>query len=300
MSSKTKKMNHSILASSLLCAMLLFGIITALGAETHVVSLPSETTHMASIYILIVYAGSAICFGSFYLRMKSKNAKANYRKLLKRIQKNEEQEELIRQQCHDEWMEKISVPVAQMLSSLERLKNNDMTDGDAAQQASLLRAALQSIDTNAHHLFALTHPSEETNEVSSMETFMVETTPACPDTDLDKLADEVTKKGDEVLKDLNRLINDNIDNPRLSVCFLANQMNMSRSSLFAKLKCILDTTPNELIRVAKMNKAAYLLKNGNYRINEVCYMVGFSSPSYFAKCFQKQFGVKPGEYMESV
>lgn len=97
---------------------------------------------------------------------------------------------------------------------------------------------------------------------------------------------------------MNQLIEDNINNPSLSVVFLAEQMNISRSSLFAKIKALVDVTPNEMIQLVKLKKAATLLKSGKYRINEVCYMVGFSSPSYFSKCFQKQFGMKPGEFVE--
>ena len=51
-----------------------------------------------------------------------------------------------------------------------------------------------------------------------------------------------------------------------------------------------------MIQLVKLKKGAKLLKEGNYRISEISYMVGFSSPSYFAKCFQKQFGVKPMDF----
>ena len=102
----------------------------------------------------------------------------------------------------------------------------------------------------------------------------------------------------EFLVKMNQLIEDNITNPCLSVVFLAEQMNISRSSLFAKIKALVDVTPNELIQLVKLKKAATLLKSGNHRISEVCYMVGFSSPSYFSKCFQKQFGMRPGEFVE--
>lgn len=102
----------------------------------------------------------------------------------------------------------------------------------------------------------------------------------------------------EFLVNMNKLIEDNLNNPYMSVIFLAEQMGISRSTLFAKTKALVNVTPNEMIQIVKLKKAASLLKEGNYRVNEVCYMVGFSSPSYFAKCFQKQFGMKPGEFME--
>ena len=73
---------------------------------------------------------------------------------------------------------------------------------------------------------------------------------------------------------------------------------MSRSSFYRKIKGALDMTPNDYLRLERLKKAAQLLQEGKYRINEICYMVGFSSPSYFAKCFQKQFGVLPKDLME--
>jgi AraC-like DNA-binding protein len=76
---------------------------------------------------------------------------------------------------------------------------------------------------------------------------------------------------------------------------LAEQINIRRSSLFAKIKAIADVTPNEMIQVVRLKRAAQLLSQGRYRVSEVSYKVGFSSPSYFAKCFQRQFGKRPGE-----
>ena len=106
-----------------------------------------------------------------------------------------------------------------------------------------------------------------------------------------------THADDEFLTQMNRIIEENIDNPKLNVPFLAEQMAISRSGLFAKIKSLTDITPNEMIQVIRLRRAAVLLREGKYRINEVSFMVGFGSASYFTKCFQKQFGVKPGEYV---
>ena len=100
----------------------------------------------------------------------------------------------------------------------------------------------------------------------------------------------------EFLAKMNQIIEDNLSNPELNVVFLAGQLGMSRSSLFSKIRGLADVTPNEMIQLVKLKKAARLLKEGHYRVSEVSYMVGFSSPSYFAKCFQKQFGVKPMDF----
>ena len=100
----------------------------------------------------------------------------------------------------------------------------------------------------------------------------------------------------EFLAKMNAIIEENVANTELSVNFLADKMNISRSGLFAKIKSLTDVTPNEMIQVVRLKRAAQLLLEGRYRVSEVGYMVGFSSPSYFSKCFQKQFGQKPAEY----
>ncbi len=101
----------------------------------------------------------------------------------------------------------------------------------------------------------------------------------------------------EFLTELTRYIEENFSNTELDVDFLADKMDMSRSSLYSKIRGLVDVTPNDLIRITRLKHAARLLAEGKYRINEVCYSVGFNSPSYFAKCFQKQFGVSPSDFL---
>ena len=96
---------------------------------------------------------------------------------------------------------------------------------------------------------------------------------------------------------INEIIEQNFSNSELSVDFLAEELCISRSGLFAKIKTLANVTPNELIQIVRLKKAAALLSENKYRINEIYYMVGFNNPSYFAKCFQKQFGIKPGEFV---
>lgn len=99
-----------------------------------------------------------------------------------------------------------------------------------------------------------------------------------------------------LLRQMNEIIEENMGNPDFNVQMLAERLNISRSGLFAKVKAITDITPNEMIQIVRLRKAARLLKTKQYRVSEVAYQVGFNNPSYFSKCFQKQFGMKPGEY----
>lgn len=109
-----------------------------------------------------------------------------------------------------------------------------------------------------------------------------------------------TKVDSEFMQKLDMLIRENLTNSQLSVDFLAEQCNMSRSSFYSKIKEMTDITPNELIQITRLKKAAELLKTGKSRISEICYMVGFNSPSYFSKCFQKQFGIKPSDFISEL
>ncbi len=102
----------------------------------------------------------------------------------------------------------------------------------------------------------------------------------------------------EFLERMTKVIENNIANPELSVTFLAEELGISRSGLFAKIKSLADITPNEMNQVIRLKRAAQLLREGKYLVGEVGYKVGFSNPSYFSKCFQKQFGIKPAEFMK--
>lgn len=105
-----------------------------------------------------------------------------------------------------------------------------------------------------------------------------------------------TKSDEEFIQKLHSIVHDNIDKSDFIVEDMAEQFNMSRASFYRKIKGILDLTPNEYMRVERLKKAAQLLKEKKYKVNEICYMVGFNSPSYFTKCFQQQFGILPKEF----
>ena len=93
-------------------------------------------------------------------------------------------------------------------------------------------------------------------------------------------------------------VRENLADTNYNVEALATAMNMSRSSLHRKLKALTDLSPLDFIRVIRLKRAAELLQEGELRVNEICDRVGFQSPSYFAKVFQKQFGVTPTEFAQ--
>jgi signal transduction histidine kinase/ligand-binding sensor domain-containing protein/DNA-binding response OmpR family regulator len=97
---------------------------------------------------------------------------------------------------------------------------------------------------------------------------------------------------------LNEYIQENLSNPDFSVDHLVRLAGTSRTLLYSKVKAVTGLTPNDFIRLARLKKAAEYLQAGEHKVNEISFMVGFSAPSYFAKCFQAQFGILPKEFME--
>lgn len=94
-------------------------------------------------------------------------------------------------------------------------------------------------------------------------------------------------------------INESIGDPNLNVESLASQLNLSRSQFYRKIKALTNQTANEFIRNIRLLRAKQIIEMGNNNISEVCYKVGFSSPSYFTKCFKSYFGILPKEIESS-
>ena len=79
----------------------------------------------------------------------------------------------------------------------------------------------------------------------------------------------------------------------MSTAYLCQELGMSSSKLYRKIKELTDLAPNEFIRTIRLKKAAQLLNTKKYNVSEVSTMVGFNDPYYFSRCFKKQFGYPP-------
>lgn len=109
-----------------------------------------------------------------------------------------------------------------------------------------------------------------------------------PISDLDK--DFVTR--------FKSLVGEKMKEPELNVEDLGHDMGMSRVQLYRKLKSLTNYSPNELLRQMRLKKAASLLASSDMTVAEVAYEVGFSSPSYFTKCYKEQFGESPTDFLK--
>ena len=95
---------------------------------------------------------------------------------------------------------------------------------------------------------------------------------------------------------LRETIQRNLGDSELSVEHIGEEMGLSRVQLYRKVKALTGQSPVELLRTARLQRGKRLLETTDMTIAEVAYDVGFSSPSYFAKCFKDEFGVSPREY----
>jgi DNA-binding response OmpR family regulator len=105
----------------------------------------------------------------------------------------------------------------------------------------------------------------------------------------------VNSVDEKFLDKLIALVEINMGDEKFGVEQLGEELGMSRSQLHRKLKALLDQGPNQFIRFFRLQRAHDLLKQKAATASEIAYQVGFSSPSYFTKCFHEQFGYTPSE-----
>jgi len=111
-------------------------------------------------------------------------------------------------------------------------------------------------------------------------------------------SENTTSLDQEFITNVLNYINKNISDNNLNVENLADELLLSRSKLYRKIKALTGLTANEFIRNVRLEKSKDILENSEFSISEICYKVGFSSPSYFTKCFKIQYGVLPKEIRE--
>ncbi len=107
-----------------------------------------------------------------------------------------------------------------------------------------------------------------------------------------------TGKDKEFYLRINNIIEDNIDNPNFSIDEFTELSGQRRTIFFKKIKGLTGYSPNELLKIKRMKKAAELLLQGNHTVAEVSWKVGIEDQFYFSKCFKAQFGCSPSKYAD--
>ena len=95
-------------------------------------------------------------------------------------------------------------------------------------------------------------------------------------------------------------VEENLSDSELSVDVIGQELGMSRVQLYRKIKSLTNFAPNELVRNIRLKKAEHLIISSNKNISEIAYETGFSSPSYFSKCFKEYFNESPTDFMSRV
>ncbi|MGB6035689.1 MAG: helix-turn-helix transcriptional regulator, partial [Cryomorphaceae bacterium] len=96
---------------------------------------------------------------------------------------------------------------------------------------------------------------------------------------------------DKVLQTIDTHLSDEFFN----VDILCKELGVSERQLQRKLKAITQKTPNQLISSARLKRAKELILKNDLTVSEVAFQTGFSNPSYFSKCFKKEFDISPSE-----
>lgn len=98
------------------------------------------------------------------------------------------------------------------------------------------------------------------------------------------------------VKKFRQLLHDNYTESELNVEELGREMGLSRSQLYRKIKALTNYSPNELLRMVRLQKSLELINTSELSVSEIAYRVGFTSPSYFAKCFKDYYDKSPTDY----
>ena len=106
---------------------------------------------------------------------------------------------------------------------------------------------------------------------------------------------EEGQKTDVFIARFREVVERRMTDRELSVEDLADDMNLSRVQLYRKVKALTGSSPVELLRTARLNRAYQMLLTTDKNVSEVAYDVGFSAPAYFTKCFKDEFGMVPGD-----
>lgn len=207
------------------------------------------------------------------------------RRTVLKIRKIEHQNQLEKAEERLQFLKDISKdlqePLEMIIGPLSRMNRGEQTPEQA--QEAISTAYYNALRLNRVITHTLEHSRSENKQFS------------------DKSSSENLKESDvrteQNLRRISDIISANIANPDLNVAFLSEQSGIQQKQLYRLMKKQFGESPVEHIRRVRMQRAAILLATGEHTVSEVMYRVGFSSPSYFSRCFVAQFGCRPQEYL---
>ncbi|WP_027125093.1 hybrid sensor histidine kinase/response regulator transcription factor [Gelidibacter mesophilus] len=198
----------------------------------------------------------------------------------------------------------ITMPIMDGITLCERLKTNIETSHIPVillTAKSTLQSKISGLESGADAYifkpFSMEHVKAQVENLLSNRKNVLNYYSSSPLSYLKSFAHN--KSNQDFINKLDAIIYENIEDTNLSVESLAEIMNMSRSTLYRKIKDISDLSPNELINTARLKKAIELLNNNEYKVYEIAEIVGYKSQSSFVRNFQKQFDMTPSKFKNS-
>lgn len=115
---------------------------------------------------------------------------------------------------------------------------------------------------------------------------------------LEPSEETITPADEKFLTRLMEVTENKMGDPSFDVSVLVDDMHMSHSIILKKVKSMTGLSLVEFIRSMRIKRAAQIFRQDRLSVSEVSFMVGFSDPKYFSKCFSRQIGKKPTEYIK--
>ncbi|MBV6646642.1 MAG: response regulator [Cyclobacteriaceae bacterium] len=119
-------------------------------------------------------------------------------------------------------------------------------------------------------------------------------------TGVQEFGDEISPQDQEFLSRVKTIIEEQIQNTTLDIEYFCNELGVSRTWLYNKMKALLNMSMNDFIRNCRLKYAAKLLVTEKGSISQTAYAVGFNDPKYFTRCFKKEFGIGPKAYIKQL
>jgi signal transduction histidine kinase/ligand-binding sensor domain-containing protein/DNA-binding response OmpR family regulator len=143
-----------------------------------------------------------------------------------------------------------------------------------------------------------------TNLLHSRETMMryyrnlFVSEPVTPSGESDNIKKDTNALDEKFLHTIHEKLISHLDKADFNINELCDELHMSRSLVYKKVKTLTGLSPVEYVRSLRMHEAAKLLRTRNYKVFEVVYMVGFTDVKYFRQCFAKEFGYSPSDFIK--
>lgn len=112
------------------------------------------------------------------------------------------------------------------------------------------------------------------------------------------IMESLNKLDNEFIHKINELIEARLSSDKIDVGYLSDNMCMSSSTLYRKMKALTGMSANEYVRKMKMKYAEQFLLEGKYTISEIAAKVGINNLFYFRQCFKEEYGMIPSEYLK--